>query len=338
MVKAIQIIGTQRSGSNLLRVMLNQSPEISAPHPPHILKTFYPLLHQYDDLNKQDNFVRLIDDVCTYVELNPVPWKGITLNREAVRARCAENSLLEVFSAIYSMKAEAENANYWCCKSLYNMHYVDEFEKSGMEPYYIYLYRDGRDVALSFKKAIVGEKHIYHIAKQWQADQEIARGIVDKIGAGRALPISYEQLIHDPENTAKQICGFLQIEYIPEMLSFYTSQESENTARSGEMWKNVTKPIMRNNSNKFIKEMSYNDILIFESIAANTLKKLNYQTQIVDRSDEKVFSNEDIDFFSAENERLKRIAQLKVKKEDLLKRERQQQFVKNMKVLSDVTC
>jgi hypothetical protein len=46
----IQFIGTQRSGSNLLRVMLNQLPEISAPHPPHILKTFFPLLPLYGNI------------------------------------------------------------------------------------------------------------------------------------------------------------------------------------------------------------------------------------------------------------------------------------------------
>ncbi len=33
----IFMIGIQRSGSNLLRLMLNQLPEIAAPHPPHVL-------------------------------------------------------------------------------------------------------------------------------------------------------------------------------------------------------------------------------------------------------------------------------------------------------------
>ena len=33
----IFMIGTQRSGSNLLRLMVNQAPDIAAPHPPHIL-------------------------------------------------------------------------------------------------------------------------------------------------------------------------------------------------------------------------------------------------------------------------------------------------------------
>lgn len=38
-----------------------------------------------------------------------------------------------------------------------NMFYAEGIESTGIQPYYIYLYRDGRDVALSFKRRIVGE-------------------------------------------------------------------------------------------------------------------------------------------------------------------------------------
>ncbi|HYC85548.1 MAG TPA: hypothetical protein VEB86_10015, partial [Chryseosolibacter sp.] len=70
----IQFVGTQRSGSNLLRVMLNQFPEISAPHPPHILKTFFPILPIYGDLEDDANFKTLVIDICEWVNVNPVPW------------------------------------------------------------------------------------------------------------------------------------------------------------------------------------------------------------------------------------------------------------------------
>ena len=54
------MIGTQRSGSNLLRLMINQTPSIAAPHPPHILERFNPLLPAYGDLSIESNFLRLI--------------------------------------------------------------------------------------------------------------------------------------------------------------------------------------------------------------------------------------------------------------------------------------
>ena len=154
------MIGTQRSGSNLLRVMLDGIREIAAPHPPHILQRFLPLLPKYGDLESTSNFYRLAQDVCELVNVNPVPWEGISIQTDEIVAACHQNTLFELFRVIYESAAKQTGASYWLCKSMKNMLYAEGIESTGIRPYYIYLYRDGRDVALSFKKAIVGEKHI----------------------------------------------------------------------------------------------------------------------------------------------------------------------------------
>ena len=58
------MLGTQRSGSNLLRLMINQLKQVASPHPPHILERMTPLLSYYGDLNIESHFNQLIDDVC----------------------------------------------------------------------------------------------------------------------------------------------------------------------------------------------------------------------------------------------------------------------------------
>ena len=70
------MIGTQRSGSNLLRLMINQLSHIIAPHPPHILERLTPLLPLYGSLDDDISFNQLIEDVCQLVEKNPVAWEG----------------------------------------------------------------------------------------------------------------------------------------------------------------------------------------------------------------------------------------------------------------------
>jgi len=40
--------------------------------------------------------MRLVDDVCQLVELNPVPWEGVLLDRQDVAFRCSERSLVAV--------------------------------------------------------------------------------------------------------------------------------------------------------------------------------------------------------------------------------------------------
>ncbi len=278
-LKAIQFIGTQRSGSNLLRLMLNQLPEISAPHPPHILKTFFPLLGQYGNLNQPSNFRILAQDVCEWVNVNPVPWEGITLHPDEVIGDCTENTLIELFVRIYERKAIYDKADFWCCKSMDSVHYVDEIEKSGIAPFYIYLYRDGRDVALSFMKAIVGPKHIYYLAKKWAEEQQLSLEAEEKVGAGRFIKIRYEELIHAPRLVMKSMCEALTVSFSEDIFNYFRSHDSMNTAISGEMWKNLAKPIMANNHNKFEKEFSREQLIIFEQVAGEMLYKLGYKTQ-----------------------------------------------------------
>ena len=272
--RAIQIIGTQRSGSNLLRLMLNQLDEIVAPHPPHILKTFIPLLPAYGDLGDAYNFKKLIDDVCRLVETNPVPWQGVVLDRDRIYTICKNNSLIELFKVIHEIKAEVFEADIWCCKSMHNVYFADQLEP--LDPFYIHLVRDGRDVAASFKKAIVGEKHPYILGVQWKKDQIYSNQLVKNKGSSRAIRIHYEKLIKDPENVIQSVCNLIGISYNSRVLDFYHSRESNVTARSGKMWKNLKKPIIRNNSNKYKKELSHRDIEIFEKVAGSSLIEFGY--------------------------------------------------------------
>nr|WP_295922756.1 sulfotransferase [uncultured Dyadobacter sp.] len=325
----VQIIGTQRSGSNLLRLMLNQLPEVSAPHPPHILERLMPLLPAYGNLAIGSNFEKLIDDVCMLVETNPVPWTGLTLDREAIRARCEAPTLPEIARVVYELKAEADRAHIWTCKSMANIHYAVELEKYSTPPRYIHLFRDGRDVALSFKKAIVGEKHSYHLAHQWKKEQDASIALFEELGPGRVIRVRYEDLLQNPENELKRICAFIGAAYSDTALAYHQSAESRETAGSGLMWQNVVKPVLKDNHRKFLAEMSESDIRIFERIAGDTLIGLDYE--LVFEQNSEPFSTEEIAAFSQINQDLKKEFRSKLRPEDLEKRRPQEELLQAIK-------
>jgi len=200
----IFMIGTQRSGSNLLRLMMNQLKDISSPHPPHILERMY--------------------------------------------------------GVIYDLYAQSQSAKTWCCKSMANINFIGDIEEYFNHPKYIYLYRDGRDVAVSFQKAVVGEKHIYNIAKEWAETQAKALNLRKSMDKARFHSISYEQLTQQPEVTARSLCDFLNTDYVPAMLDFHKTSEARNAAESSNLWGNVTSPILQNNSKKYLNELSYESL------------------------------------------------------------------------------
>lgn len=325
---AIQFVGTQRSGSNLLRVMLNQLPEISAPHPPHILKTFFPLLFNYGNLDDDGNFYRLVSDICDWVNKNPVPWQGILFSPDQVIPACKQRSLVEVFRRIYELKAMQEGARYWCCKSMESVYYAKEVEAAGVHPYYIYIYRDGRDVALSFLKAIVGPKHVYQLAKKWSIEQELSLQLKDLVPGNRFIEVKYEELLTQPRAVLQAICGKLDVAYDECMMDYFHSKESFNTANSGEMWKNVMKPILSNNHHKYLNELSLEQIRIFEGVAHRMLTILGYPL-LTDVS-QFILTETDIAFYEKENARGMEEALRRADPEDILRRKPQEDLLKQI--------
>lgn len=327
---AVQMIGTQRSGSNLLRLMMNQLPEVSAPHPPHIIERFMPMLSLYKSLHNDVNFRRLVVDVCELINSNPVAWTGVDLSADELIDVCHEHTLTELTRVIYEQKARQDSARIWMCKSMTNIHYVEELEAS-LQPLYIFLYRDGRDVACSFKKAIVGEKHTYFIAKQWKEEQEKCIALREYLQGERFLPVCYEDLIANPEKEMRRICAFIGADYTPECLQYHRSGEAENTASSGAMWQNVSKGIISGNRNKYLTELSKKDIALFERVAGDTLMKLSYPLHNKQANHLPAFTAEELEECTAINTQLKFEAKLKQSPEDAAKRSKQDSLLAKLK-------
>lgn len=324
---AVQMIGTQRSGSNLLRLMLHQLNEVSAPHPPHIMERFIPLLPIYEPLSSEQNFARLVDDVCRLIELNPVPWQGVKWDRQRVIFECRWPLLEEIVRVIYEQKAEADGATTWVCKSLINYRFAERLDRVA-EPKYIYLYRDGRDVAASFRKAIVGEKHVYCIAKQWRDEQEACLRLVKQLGE-RAIQISYESLLENTVAELKRICSFAGVPYHDKALYYYQSDEAFNTAHSGQMWTNVEQPMLRANTKKYKNELTTDDVRLFEKAAGNTLQSLGYPLEYDQPCHD--FKPEEEEEYVKLNEEMKRAFRATVPALDLEKRKPQNEFLQSIK-------
>lgn len=330
-LKYLQFIGTQRSGTNLLRVMLNQLPAISAPHPPHILKTFVPLLNRYGNLAISDNINRLAEDVCDWINANPVPWSPYIAQPAQAISESRSPDLLGIFVALSEAKARLDQAQWWCCKSMESVAYTDLIEAAGLKPVYIHLYRDGRDVALSFMKAVVGPKHLYHLAQKWREDQEQALRLRPLVPEPRFISLRYEDLIATPEPILKSLCATLQLDFRPEMLNYFESSESKNTSKAGKMWENLQKPVLSGNKQKFLSEMSRDDLALFEAIAGGMLTRLGYEL-FTSKSERILPDIEQIKIFDAENKRRMLEVGKTADQADLERRRPQEELLK--KILS----
>lgn len=98
------MVGSQRSGSNWLRTMLSEREDLAGPHPPHILRDFFPILDKFGDLEDEANLEILVDHVCTFVESNQVTWldkHGRPVKFDRQRVLDVSVSTVEIMRAVH---------------------------------------------------------------------------------------------------------------------------------------------------------------------------------------------------------------------------------------------
>ncbi len=271
----IFIIGTERTGTNLLRLILNSHADIAIPHPPHIMKNLSCLEPFYGDLSVDKNFRKLIRDVVTTVRLHPYPW-GISLDQEKIFRLAKARDLISVCFAIYEQYRESTGKTRWGCKSTFMIYHVAMIRKYYPTAKFIYMVRDGRDVAASAKKTIFNHYCVYFTARLWSLEQQIGIFWLNKLSGQDIFLLRYEDLLQGPEETVRSLCKFLNEPYQDNLLDFFKSEEARKSARLSLAWKNTSSPILKDNSAKFKRELRKKEIDLFEAIAFRELDRFSY--------------------------------------------------------------
>lgn len=273
----IFIIGTERSGTNLLRLILNSNSAIAVPHPPHIMKLFTPLLPYYGNLAVDSNFCCLIADVCRMVDLHPYPWE-VTLDRKRIFREAAARELICIYFAIYHQYLEHSGKERWCCKSTFMIDHVADILRFYPDARFIFMVRDGRDVAVSAKSSIFNHYHPYYSAKRWQREQMAGLHWLEKLPKEQIMLLKYENLTADPGKAVKTLCTFLDLPFDDKMLEYHCLHEAKKSGSLSISWENTAKPVISGNDGKFRKQLSEREILLFEAITFKELQELGYQT------------------------------------------------------------
>jgi hypothetical protein len=269
------IIGTERSGSNLLRLILNRNPAIYIPHPPHLMKDLGPAEHLYGDLADDRNFRRLVNDAARLVELHFSPWE-IKPDREDAFANAAARRLYCVKARFYDQYRLFKGAARWGCKSTFMVHYADQARQYSLGARFVHLVRDGRDVAASARSSVFNHFHPYYVARLWSRQQRIAAELAARLGKEEFITLRYEDLLEDPEKETRRLCAFLGEDYSPAMLNYFEGAEARGLARLSGSWQNCARPVLRGNAGKYRGVLSAEEVRVFEAVAAAELALYGY--------------------------------------------------------------
>jgi Sulfotransferase family len=279
------VVGVPRSGTTLLRLMLDAHSELAIPFETH----FVPDL--IDAAGKQGTSPeRLAEMVITHYR-----WGDFRLDADELRDRfrVVERPTPGAFvRAFYKLYAERRAKPQWGDKTpKYQMH-MRRIEQALPEARFIHLIRDDRDVALSVLRLHFGPDSVEEAAERWKNRIEKARS--QNQGVNHYLEFRYEDLVLDTESTLRRVCEFCGLPWDPAVLRYYERAEESlqekardlPPRRPGQSFRPAAlrishaltkEPPRDERVGQWRTEMSAAERAVYERIAGKLLAELGYE-------------------------------------------------------------
>jgi len=268
--RPLVVLGVSRSGTTLLRVVLDRSPGIAIPDE----SFFVPLLARRH--RRTIDVRRFLDDVARIPTIKA--W-GLRVDdvRPRVRSGMATG---DAIAAIFEAYAERRGKPRWGDKTPMYMRHLPLLEHLFPEAQYVHLVRDGRDAALSFLEMPEGTftRTWAHpttpaqFACLWRTEVSAARTLGRCVGGARYHEVRYEDLVVDPTAVVTTICSFAEIPFQPDMLAYAGTVDVSDKPHQLRLRRPPT-PGVRS----WREDMSASDVAAFEAVAGDLLEELGYE-------------------------------------------------------------
>lgn len=210
------IVGLGRSGTTLLRLMLDAHPDLAIPPETQFIPAVAKACQMAAD--PCHAFLQALTSAFT--------WTDFHLDVDLLQSRITSSEPFNITAALrafYALYAERFGKQRWGDKSGYLWNMV-RIQKLLPEARFIHIVRDGRDVALSIKDLWWGPNSVEEAAEHWHTGIQKARSQSAELRFYRE--VRYEDLVLDPERQLRQICDFVELAWHPAMLAYYRNAEN----------------------------------------------------------------------------------------------------------------
>jgi sulfotransferase family protein len=298
------IVGVPRSGTSLLRMLLDAHSSLAIPLETHFLPNVFDLgLEMAPDADSdamRDRLHALLTGFST--------WESLDVDAKDFRRALAD---LEPFDLTRGLRAlyrlcSAGKARVGDKTPSYARH-LPVVEALVPESHFIHLVRDGRDVFLSARDAPWSvARHWFPfgrdaetLAAQWRRDILLCRRLA--VTSRRFLELRYEDLLADAPGQLERICAFIELPYEKAMMEYAESLDERDielqlASIEGVLKSDVSQPRGHEEVNRWIeragrfaapvdraqaqrwrREMEAEDVEAFEAVAGDVLARYGYE-------------------------------------------------------------
>ena len=269
----IFIVSAPRSGSTLLRLIIDANPNIAIPPPGYLFNMIYPYIYSYGDLAVTANLIELAED---FLETPTLKKWGLTVDPAAVVAGVKERSFKGVYEFVHRVYMQGQGKVRWGNKSPRNVHFIPDIKALFPGAKIVHLLRDGRDVAIEIAEADFWPHSVWGGAQRWLHCIRAARVFGRELDADSFLELKYESLCRDPEPVLRRLCDFLNEPFDPGMLSHHTSASTRTWAKT-KIHQATAKPITTEFVEAYKRRLNQHDQGALEALLGETLQAAGYE-------------------------------------------------------------
>jgi LPS sulfotransferase NodH len=258
---------------------LDAHPDVCGPAPLHILRVVAMEFHKYGDLKKKGAWHQFIEDLLALTNSKFAKWNK-NFTRGELENMAEIGDIPKLCRGIYEAEAAAAGKEILFVKELWTHRYISFLQWCFPEAKYVYLVRDPRDMALSWRKSPTHSGGVVAGARQWINDQSQTVSNFSALEqGGKALLVRYEDLVSNSEKELNRVCDLLGLEYSPSMLDFHKNDLTKANADKNPLWKNLATKVIADNFHKYRTELTAHEITVIECICNGTMQYFGYMPE-----------------------------------------------------------
>jgi hypothetical protein len=278
------VCGVTRSGTTLVRLMLDAHPELAIPGETH----WVPKLIKAVERSKQSS-----DDLADLI-IDHKRWGDFHLDADELRRRIHAvdpPNAADVIRAFYLLYAEREGKSRYGDKTPGYVQEMLRIQRVLPEARFIHIIRDGRDVSLSHLRMNWGPETYAESARLWRNRIRKARKQAPKVD--HYMEVHFEDLVDDTEGVLRRLCDFVELDFDPVMLDYHERAEGRLKEKARELPRKNRPPQpaeARLESHRLAKEpprsdrigmwrerMTPEEVAEYEAVAGDMLVELGYE-------------------------------------------------------------
>lgn len=286
----IFIIGSPRSGTSLLRLILTNHSKLIIPPECGFNLWLHNMYGQWTEHDSQSDESRMkyLASLQACKKFDTWALESNRINQTIISN--LPTNYAQLSACVYMAYAEkiGKSPSTWGDKNNYYISHIPELATLYPTAKFLHIVRDGRDIACSYREVTKQASQspyspnlpteIEAIASQWASNVNQAANALDSLPPAQRKTIRYEDLVRDPVPVITGICNWLGLVFEARMLEFHEENKKAGLEPSQTLdWKKRTlEPISDHTVGRYLHQLTSNELSTFQNYAREALTRFSY--------------------------------------------------------------